>query len=33
MHPEDLADLIIASLKLHPRVFVKSAGLWSTNPS
>ncbi len=33
MHPEDLADLIVASLKLHPRVFVKSAGLWSTNPS
>lgn len=33
MHPEDLADLIIASLKLHPRVFVKTAGLWSTNPS
>lgn len=33
MHPEDLAELIIASLKLHPRVFVKSAGLWSTNPS
>lgn len=33
MHPEDLADLIVSSLKLHPRVFVKSAGLWSTNPS
>lgn len=33
MHPEDLADLIVTSLKLHPRVFVKSAGLWSTNPS
>ncbi len=33
MHPEDLADLIVASLKLHPLVFVKSAGLWSTNPS
>lgn len=33
MHPEDLADLIITSLKLHPRVFVKTAGLWSTNPS
>ncbi|WP_409303320.1 3-ketoacyl-ACP reductase [Peribacillus sp. SCS-155] len=32
MHPEDLAELIIAQLKLHPRVFVKSAGLWSTNP-
>ncbi len=32
MHPEDLADLIVAGLKLHPRVFIKSAGLWSTNP-
>jgi 3-oxoacyl-[acyl-carrier protein] reductase len=32
MHPEDLADLIVAGLKLHPRVFIKTAGLWSTNP-
>ncbi|MDZ5471482.1 3-ketoacyl-ACP reductase [Bacillus sp. 31A1R] len=32
MHPEDLAELIVSGLKLHPRVFVKSAGLWSTNP-
>ncbi|MEQ6391073.1 3-ketoacyl-ACP reductase [Bacillaceae bacterium S4-13-58] len=32
MHPEDLAELIIASLKLNRRTFVKSAGLWSTNP-
>lgn len=32
MQPEDLADLMVAQLKLHPRVFVKSAGLWSTNP-
>jgi 3-oxoacyl-[acyl-carrier protein] reductase len=32
MHPEDLAELIISGLKLHPRVVVKSAGLWSTNP-
>lgn len=32
MHPEDLAELIVASLKLNPRVFVKTAGLWSTNP-
>lgn len=30
--PEDLADLMVAQLRLHPRVFVKSAGLWSTNP-
>ncbi|WP_391559653.1 3-ketoacyl-ACP reductase [Robertmurraya sp.] len=33
MHPEDLAELVVASLKLNPRVFVKTAGLWSTNPS
>jgi len=32
MHPEDLADLIVSSLKLNRRVFVKTAGLWSTNP-
>ncbi|WP_047154678.1 3-ketoacyl-ACP reductase [Aneurinibacillus tyrosinisolvens] len=32
MHPEDLAELIVSGLKLHPRVFVKTAGLWSTNP-
>ncbi|MEH7502735.1 3-ketoacyl-ACP reductase [Neobacillus drentensis] len=32
MHPEDLAELVLASLKLNPRVFVKTAGLWSTNP-
>jgi 3-oxoacyl-[acyl-carrier protein] reductase len=32
MHPEDLADLIVAGLKLHPRVVLKTAGLWSTNP-
>ncbi|AOV08140.1 3-ketoacyl-ACP reductase [Sporosarcina ureilytica] len=32
MQPEDLAELMVAQLKLHPRVFVKSAGLWSTNP-
>lgn len=32
MQPEDIADMIVAQLKLHPRVFIKSAGLWSTNP-
>ena len=32
MQPEDLAELMVSQLKLHPRVFVKSAGLWSTNP-
>ncbi len=33
MQPEDLAELMVAHLKLNRRVFVKSAGLWSTNPS
>jgi 3-oxoacyl-[acyl-carrier protein] reductase len=32
MHPEDLAELLIAGLKLNPRVLLQSAGLWSTNP-
>jgi 3-oxoacyl-[acyl-carrier protein] reductase len=32
MQPEDVAELAIATLKLHPRVFVKTAGLWMTNP-
>ncbi|GAA4427189.1 3-ketoacyl-ACP reductase [Pontibacter saemangeumensis] len=32
MHPEDLAEFIIAQLKLNRRVFIKEAGLWSTNP-
>ncbi|TCD12918.1 3-ketoacyl-ACP reductase [Pedobacter frigidisoli] len=32
MQPEDLADLIVSQLKLSRRVFVKDAGLWSTNP-
>ncbi|KKK37345.1 3-ketoacyl-ACP reductase [Mesobacillus campisalis] len=32
MQPEDLAEMMVAQLKLHPRVFVKSTGLWSTNP-
>lgn len=32
MHPEDLAELIVSNLKLNRRVFVKTAGLWSTNP-
>lgn len=33
MQPEDLAEVMLAQLKLHPRILVKSAGLWSTNPS
>lgn len=32
MQPEDLAELIIAQLKLNRRVFIKEAGMWSTNP-
>lgn len=32
MQAEDLSEMIVAQLKLHPRVFVKSVGLWSTNP-
>lgn len=32
MHPEDLAELIIAQLKLNRRIFVKDAAIWSTNP-
>lgn len=32
MQPEDVADLAIATLKLPARVFVKSAGIWTTNP-
>lgn len=32
MQAEDLAELMVAQLKLHPRVVLKHAGLWSTNP-
>ena len=32
MQPEDVAELIIAQLKLNPRVFIKDSGIWSTNP-
>ncbi|PPA69159.1 3-ketoacyl-ACP reductase [Jeotgalibacillus proteolyticus] len=32
MQPEDLAELMVAQLKLNPRVFIKTAGMWSTNP-
>ncbi len=32
MHPEDFAELLIAQLKLHPRIFVKEASVFSTNP-
>lgn len=32
LQPEDLAELIVSILRLPPRVFVKTAGLWTTNP-
>nr|WP_280521231.1 3-ketoacyl-ACP reductase [Paenibacillus mangrovi] len=32
MQPEDVAELALAALKLPARVFVKSAGIWTTNP-
>lgn len=32
LQPEDLAELMVAHLQLNKRVFVKSAGLWTTNP-
>jgi 3-oxoacyl-[acyl-carrier protein] reductase len=32
MQPEDLAEFMVAQLKIHPRIVVKQAGLWSTNP-
>jgi len=32
LQPEDIAEFIVDQLKLHPRVFIKTAGLWSTNP-
>lgn len=32
MQPEDLAELVIAFLSLPQRVYVKTAGLWMTNP-
>ena len=32
MQPEDVADLVLAALKLPARVFIKTAGVWTTNP-
>src|SRR5690625_104669 len=32
LQAEDLAELMVAQLKLNKRVFVKSAGLWTTSP-
>lgn len=33
MQPEDLAEIMVAQLKLHPRIFIKSAGMWSDRKS
>ncbi|MDO3693573.1 3-ketoacyl-ACP reductase [Wenyingzhuangia sp. chi5] len=32
MQAEDIAEVIVAQLKLNKRVFIKDAGIWSTNP-
>ncbi|QJC52643.1 3-ketoacyl-ACP reductase [Paenibacillus albicereus] len=32
LQPEDVAELIVATLKLPDRVFIKTAGIWTTNP-
>ncbi|CAM4170808.1 3-ketoacyl-ACP reductase [Bacillus manliponensis] len=32
MQAEDIAEFVVAQLKLNKRTFIKSAGLWSTNP-
>ena len=32
LQPEDMAELVIAQLKLNRRALLKSASLWSTNP-
>jgi 3-oxoacyl-[acyl-carrier protein] reductase len=32
MQPEDVAELVLTALKLPDRVFLKTAGIWTTNP-
>ena len=32
MQPEDIAEVIVNQLKLHPRIYVKTASLLATNP-
>ena len=32
MQAEDIAEFIVAQLKFNKCTFIKSAGLWSTNP-
>ncbi len=32
MQPEDIAEFVVSQLKLHPRIYVKTASLLATNP-
>lgn len=32
MQAEDVAELVLAALKLPDRVFIRTAGIWTTNP-
>ncbi|NEW07405.1 3-ketoacyl-ACP reductase [Paenibacillus sp. SYP-B3998] len=32
MQAEDVAELVLATLKLPQRVFIRNAGIWTTNP-
>ncbi|MFD0695197.1 3-ketoacyl-ACP reductase [Paenibacillus sp. GCM10027628] len=32
MQAEDVAELVLAALRLPQRVFIKNAGIWTTNP-
>lgn len=32
MQPEDIAEIIISQLKLHPRIYIKTASMLATNP-
>lgn len=32
IQPEDIAEVIVSQLKLHPRIYVKTASLLATNP-
>lgn len=32
MHPEDLAEYMVAQLKLNKRLFIPTSSLWATNP-
>lgn len=32
MQPEDIAEYIVAQLKLHPRIFIPTSSQWATDP-